>query len=324
MFHPFKFLLFVAVIFFTAIESHGQIATGNEASSDQEYAGVFSYQLGYEEGISCLSAGVVAVQESVSEGFTDRANGKVCRLSASEQDATILKVNQFLQKKGSDTSDKSVLKDDLHQLPHAVGKNNSYLIGFHAFDGMKRTGFAPDTKRFMQGFTDAVNQSQPAFSVEVLADVQRTVESRLIVHYKKIAERNRQSELLSFKSKAGDLQKVEDGLYFRMIKPGTGDLLSEDDTAVIDYTATTLDGRNVDFTFGLPRPVTVAIGEGLMKGLRRAMRLMRAGGEYELLVASDLAFGDLPEQGIEPGKSLSLIVSVVGIEDFDKEGKRRE
>ena len=91
---------------------------------------------------------------------------------------------------------------------------------------------------------------------------------------------------------AGSLRPIvtESGLQFRTIKPGTGEPITRQDAALLDYILTADDGTVIDAS-QQPAPFTM---DQVYPGFAEAMSRMREGGEYRFSMPQKLAFVNSP------------------------------
>src|SRR5205085_2199009 len=80
--------------------------------------------------------------------------------------------------------------------------------------------------------------------------------------------------------------ETESGLQFRTIKPGTGEPITRQDAALLDYILTADDGTVIDAS-QQPAPFTM---DQVYPGFAEAMSRMREGGEYRFSMPQKLAF----------------------------------
>lgn len=109
---------------------------------------------------------------------------------------------------------------------------------------------------------------------------------------------------------AGSLRPLvtESGLQFRTVKPGTGDLITSNDAAVMDYVLT-VNGKVVDASenHGGPQPFASAT---TFPGFGEAMTHMQEGGIYHFTIPPKLAFGNKPAPPSIPPGNLTFDVQV--------------
>jgi FKBP-type peptidyl-prolyl cis-trans isomerase FkpA len=109
---------------------------------------------------------------------------------------------------------------------------------------------------------------------------------------------------------AGSLRPTvtESGLQFRTIKAGTGDPITQNDAALMDYVLTVGD-QVVDSSQNHGGPQPFAMGT-TFPGFGEAMTHMQEGGVYHFTMPPSLAFGSgQPPQGFPKG-DLSFDVQV--------------
>ncbi|HXJ02260.1 MAG TPA: FKBP-type peptidyl-prolyl cis-trans isomerase [Micropepsaceae bacterium] len=97
-------------------------------------------------------------------------------------------------------------------------------------------------------------------------------------------------ELVATNAKKSGVIVLASGLQYRVIKAGTGQTPSPDDTVTVSYKGTRVDGYVFDQTKpGETRNLPV---QKLIPGWKEALSLMKEGDEWELLVPAKLAYGD--------------------------------
>jgi FKBP-type peptidyl-prolyl cis-trans isomerase len=86
------------------------------------------------------------------------------------------------------------------------------------------------------------------------------------------------------------------GTYVSITTPGTGNNLTENDVAVVNYTGKTLKDTvfdsNTDKKFGHPEPYDVDMGQfGVIPGWIDGLKLMKKGSKGIIIIPSSLAYG---------------------------------
>ncbi len=113
------------------------------------------------------------------------------------------------------------------------------------------------------------------------------------------------------KAKA-NVQTTESGLQYKIITPGNDKRASLQDTVVVRYKGTLLDGKVFDEVKDDAEPVRFTLN-GVIRGWQEGMRLIGEGGEIELYVPADLAYGERGTNGIEPNSTLIFNVKLAEI-----------
>ncbi len=102
------------------------------------------------------------------------------------------------------------------------------------------------------------------------------------------------------------------------LKPGSGDKAAKGDTLVMHYLGErSADGTEFDNSYQRGEPISVVVGqESLIPGWNQGLVGLQAGGQYQLDVPADLAYGATPPTGqeiIKANDALSFIVDVVDV-----------
>lgn len=109
---------------------------------------------------------------------------------------------------------------------------------------------------------------------------------------------------------AGPLRPLvtDSGLQFRTIKAGSGDPITQNDAAMMDYILT-VDGKVVDASDSHGGAQPLAIGT-TYPGFGEAMTHMQEGGVYHFTMPPRLAFADKPPPQGFPGGNLTFDAQV--------------
>ena len=117
------------------------------------------------------------------------------------------------------------------------------------------------------------------------------------------------------KTKAG-VEVTESGLQYKIIEAGNPDLKAgPTDTVKVRYKGTLLDGTVFDETKEDADPATLVLTR-VIKGWQEGLQLVGEGGKIQLVIPSDLAYGERGSRGIEPNSTLLFDVDVVEVHKF--------
>ena len=130
--------------------------------------------------------------------------------------------------------------------------------------------------------------------------------------YKLLVNKEEGEKFLEANKAKSDVQTTESGLQYKIITPGNEKRASLQDTVVVRYKGTLLNGKVFDEVKDDAEPVKFTL-EGVIKGWQEGMQLVGEGGEIELYVPSDLAYGERGNQGIDPNSTLIFNVKVAEI-----------
>lgn len=116
--------------------------------------------------------------------------------------------------------------------------------------------------------------------------------------------------LKAFAQKPGVVVRP-DGLEYRIIHSGYGEEPGPRDYVTVYYTGTLIDGTEFDGTEpGLPSRFRV---DQLISGWSEALQLMRVGDHWQIVIPSDLGYGERgePDGGIPPNQTLVFDLELV-------------
>jgi FKBP-type peptidyl-prolyl cis-trans isomerase len=150
---------------------------------------------------------------------------------------------------------------------------------------------------------------------------QTEARNRVTEHRKQLAEKNKkegEAFLAQNKTKPG-VQTLPDGLQYKVITEGNGPKPATNDTVLVNYRGTLLDGTEFDNSAKHPtQPMQLRVN-GVIKGWSEALRMMPSGSKWQLFIPSDLAYGERgTPSGIGPDATLIFDIELVGIKPPEK------
>jgi FKBP-type peptidyl-prolyl cis-trans isomerase FklB len=113
--------------------------------------------------------------------------------------------------------------------------------------------------------------------------------------------------LVANKTKPG-VVTLPSGLQYKVLKEGTGAKPTASDTVVCEYRGTLINGTEFDSSYKRGQPATFGVGQ-VIKGWTEALQLMPVGSKWQLVLPSDLAYGD-KGAGADIGPNATLIFEV--------------
>ena len=99
------------------------------------------------------------------------------------------------------------------------------------------------------------------------------------------------------------------------IRAGSGDTAALDDLITVEYCGVGLaTGELFDSSWARGAPATFPLSQGqLIQGWVDGIPGMQVGERRVLVIPSDLAYGENPPPGIEPGETLVFVVELLGV-----------
>ena len=119
-----------------------------------------------------------------------------------------------------------------------------------------------------------------------------------------------------------DVSPMPSGIYYLVIRPGTGKKVETGDTVTVDYEGRFLSGRFFDSTIKRKQPFQFVYGTEwqVIKGLEEAIGLMREGEKSLFILPSEMGFGNRgsSNSAIPPFTSLIFEVEILKVSSPNK------
>lgn len=192
----------------------------------------------------------------------------------------------------------------------------SYIIGLDYGISIREEGIDVNDLAIYKGLLDGLNGNSllsDSLKEKIIDSYNEELNLRRAEKEKTLLEKNKahgKAFIEANKAQEGVIQ-LPDGLQFKILKQGNGNLPADDDIVKIHYRAMFIDRTVFDMTYDRG-PAAVKIKE-LVPGLAEGIRMMNAGSIYELYIPPELAYGDLTFAKVIPAGS-TLIYSIELIE----------
>jgi FKBP-type peptidyl-prolyl cis-trans isomerase FklB len=189
----------------------------------------------------------------------------------------------------------------------------SYALGMDLANSLKKQSIDVDPALFSQGLRDVLGSSKTLLTEEevrtILAALQAEVRNNMTAKIKQDGA----AFLAQNKAKDG-VVTLPSGLQYKILKAGDGKKPGLDDTVVCHYKGTLIDGTEFDSSYKRNQPATFPV-KGVIKGWTEALQLMPVGSQWQLVIPSDLAYGDRGAANvIPPYSTLVFEVELVSIQ----------
>ncbi len=183
----------------------------------------------------------------------------------------------------------------------------SYAVGVNIGNNMKDQGITNLNSALMIKALDDVFKNNPtALTPEQCngkLQEQMTIFGKVKEEESKkvnAAERAKGEAFLATNKKRPEVTTLPDGLQYEILKKGEpGIKPTPQDTVVVDYVGTLVDGKQFDASTGRG-PATFAVG-GVIKGWTEILQLMSKGDHWKVFIPSELAYGERGAGGAIPG-----------------------
>ncbi|MEA3443431.1 MAG: FKBP-type peptidyl-prolyl cis-trans isomerase [Bacteroidota bacterium] len=114
-----------------------------------------------------------------------------------------------------------------------------------------------------------------------------------------------------------DYLSTGSGLKIKIVFPGQGDFPQHGDQVMVHYTGKLADGTVFDSSIERKKPITFQLGVGkVIKGWDEGIALLKKGGQANLVIPPELAYGNREMGSIPPNSTLFFDVRLL---DFQKQ-----
>ncbi len=191
----------------------------------------------------------------------------------------------------------------------------SYAFGYLNGQQMKQQGMNDlDSETFAEGMEEAMNAEEGDSAMisqnQMMAMLQRyqmQAQQKMRAGQKEEAAENTKKAEAFFEdneTKEG-VETTETGLQYKVMTKGDGASPTAEDTVVVNYTGTLLDGEEFDSGEGVEIPLNSVI-----PGWTEGIQLMSEGANYKFWIPGELAYGPNPRPGGPIGPNEMLIFDV--------------
>ena len=208
----------------------------------------------------------------------------------------------------------SLLIAGCHPKPKTPKGQVSYAIGMQFGRSLKSQALDLDVKLLNEGIKDALTNERPALSDEEMqAAVARLGDERQQT-MKTEAEKNKKGseDFLTKNKTAPDVKVTASGLQYKITREGAGPSPKIDDTVVVNYKGTLIDGSEFDSSFKRNAPAEFPI-RGVIPGWTEGLQLMKKGGTATFYVPPELGYGDRARQQIPANAVLTFEVELLDV-----------
>lgn len=191
----------------------------------------------------------------------------------------------------------------------------SYAVGWDIGEKLKKTGLEINSATLSQGLKDAIAGSPELLTQaqrqEVVQKVQKEFMAKKEAEFKQMAEKNKQegdAYLAANKAKPG-VKTTASGLQYRVIKEGTGATPTDTDEVVVEYRGKLINGQEFDSSYKRGKPAVAKVSD-VIAGWKEALKMMKVGSEWEVVIPANLAYGESGLMGSPIGPNQTLIFTI--------------
>lgn len=210
----------------------------------------------------------------------------------------------------------------------------NYKIGTDVGKYLKDSELDFDKETFMTGLEDALAGRDLRLTTEELTkirgiiqkkqqEVQKAKREKMMaeLEVKKVENAEKGSAFLKAKAAEKGIMSTDSGILYEVVKKGDGPKpASANETVVVHYTGTLIDGTKFDSSVDRGQPATFGLNQ-VIKGWTEGLQLMNTGSKYRFYIPPELAYGSDARPGSPIGPNSTLIFDVELIEIKSADGK---
>lgn len=200
----------------------------------------------------------------------------------------------------------------------------SYLLGINFGSFLKQYNFGEDLNyaQMKEGMLDFLrakgNTNDPDFvnqfkiNPEEMNDLFNDFLDKRVKYMSALNLAN-ETKFLADNAKKADVQSSASGLQYKIVEPGDENKPGPQDTVLVRYKGTLLDGTVFDQVWGEDsEPIRLTL-DRVIPGWTEGMQLIGKGGKAQLYIPSALGYGENGTGGIEPNSTLIFDVELVDV-----------
>lgn len=195
----------------------------------------------------------------------------------------------------------------------------SYIIGYDYGEGIAIKDLTISEEALVKGLLEGLTgeSSLPdSLITQLVVNFQQEIDAKedSIIKHNIQNTKNIGEEYLDKNKTLEGVSELEDGLQYKIVKAGDGNLPLANDSVSIHFRAMFLDGTTFDMSYDTG-PAGIRL-DRMIKGLSEGIQLMKPGSIYEFVIPWYLAYGEEDFANIIPGGStLRYHVELIKIHD---------
>lgn len=193
---------------------------------------------------------------------------------------------------------KRAIKSDADTAAYAMGIMLAAQSNAAEYPGKAMPGDSLDREIFLQGFADAVRRVEGIMTPDSAMAILNTYAERALTKSKEKNEKEG-NEFLAKNKGEKDVQETASGLQYKVDSLGTGITATAQDTVLVHYKGTLLNGEVFDSSYDRGEPALFPLS-GVIPGFTEGLQLAPAGSKFTLWIPGNLAYGE----NVRPGGSI--------------------
>ena len=212
--------------------------------------------------------------------------------------------------------------DDKKQSAYYAGIQIGQQIGNQMVKGINREVFGGDStqtislKNFLAGFISGTTGAKGLMTME---EAQQTAQTKMqqikAKNMEKLYGDNKvagEKYLANYK-KEKDVKELKNGVLYKVIKEGSGEIPTDTSMVQVQYEGKTIDGNVFDSSYKNGKPIQLRANQ-VIPGWSEALTHMPVGSIWEVVIPQDQAYAEREQGQIKPFSALIFKIELLGIE----------
>ena len=190
----------------------------------------------------------------------------------------------------------------------------SYALGVFFAQSISQQDIDMDVDHFMAAVADILNENQPKLSVEEIQSIFATFQQQEQEQRTRQASVNNQAgkEFLEQNRMEEGVVELDNGLQYKILRPGTGVNPKPDSEVTVHYRGTLINGNEFDSSYKRNQPAKLVLNR-VIQGWQQALPLMKTGAKWQLYIPSEIAYGPVGQGAIGPDETLIFEVELIEV-----------
>ncbi|MCP4785950.1 MAG: FKBP-type peptidyl-prolyl cis-trans isomerase [Fuerstiella sp.] len=194
-----------------------------------------------------------------------------------------------------------------------VGDKVSYAVGLNIGRSLQQQGLEVNLKLLSAGIAAILSDTKPAMTDEQAQAAFIEYQSEKAKAGKEIVRK-----FLEENAKKKGVQQTKSGLQYLVLREGTGEKPTSQNTVSTHYRGKLINGNVFDESYkgeapaATDSPVSFGVTQ-VISGWTEALQLMKVGAKYRLFIPPELAYGERGQSSIPPNSLLIFEIELVSI-----------
>lgn len=189
-----------------------------------------------------------------------------------------------------------------------------YALGVFFAQNISQQDIDMDVEYFLAAVSDILNKNRPKLSDEEIRTIFLKYQALEQETRAKQAAANKQTgkEFLDRNRTKEGVVELENGLQYKILRPGNGPNPEPGSEVTVHYRGTLLDGNEFDSSYKRNEPAKLSLNR-VIQGWQQALPLMKTGALWEIYIPSELAYGAAGAGTIGPDETLIFEIELIEV-----------